>query len=106
MDAAKAQAKSARSGGASTTSDEPPARQCRAVAWNTNLKQLAVATNSGTVTIREVTFVKGSDLNKIVCTLKVSKEWIECLSFNPEKTRLAVGSHDNSIYIFTCPAYE
>ena len=106
LEAARAQAKSARSGGASTTSDEPPARQCRAVAWNLNLKHLAVATNSGSVTIREVTFGKGSDLNKIVTNLKVSKEWIECMSYNPEKTRLAVGSHDNSIYVFTCPAYE
>ena len=72
LEAAKAQAKSARSGGASTTSSEPPVRQCRAVAWNLKLKHLAVATNSGLVTIREVTFVKGSDLNNIVSTLKVT----------------------------------
>ena len=56
LEAAKAQAKSARSGGASTTSAEPPARQCRAIAYNNVLKHLAVATNSGTLSIREVSF--------------------------------------------------
>ena len=67
---------------------------------------LAVASNSGSVSIREITFVKGSDLNKIVCNLKVAQEWIECLSYNPEKTQLAVGSHDNNIYVFSCPKYQ
>jgi WD40 repeat protein len=67
---------------------------------------LAVATNTGSLSIREVSFEKASDLNSIVCSLKVSKEWIECMSYNPDKNKLAVGSHDNHIYIFTCPAYQ
>lgn len=28
------------------------------------------------------------------------------MSYNPDKNKLAVGSHDNHIYIFTCPAYQ
>jgi len=67
---------------------------------------LAVATNTGHISIREVTFGKGSDLNQIICTFKSAQEWIECMSYSPDKSKLAVGSHDNNIYIFTCPVYE
>ena len=40
------------------------------------------------------------DLNKEVCKMKNSKEWIECMAYNPKGDRLGVGSHDNYIYIY------
>jgi len=43
-------------GGASTTSQEPPANQSRALAWCESLQHLAVATNEGKVSIRAITF--------------------------------------------------
>jgi hypothetical protein len=46
--------KMAAGGGASTLSDEPPEKQSRALAYNEQLSHLAVATNTGRVTIRQV----------------------------------------------------
>ena len=66
------------------------------------MNHLAVADNTGNVTIRQVIFKRGADLNNIVKTLTEPKEWVECMSYNPYNTRLAVGSHDNWIYIYNC----
>lgn len=63
-----------------------------------------MATNTGIVTIREVTLELGCSLNNILFTLKVSKEWIECMAYSPDGDRLAVGSHDNNIYIYLTQA--
>ena len=41
--------------------------------------------------------------NKQKCIVKVAKEWISDLKFNPEGNFLAIGSHDNSIYLYTFP---
>jgi WD40 repeat protein len=54
----------------------------------------------GTVTIREVVLTQGNDLNKILHTIKYSKEWIECMAYSPSGDKLAVGSHDNLIIIY------
>jgi len=59
-----------------------------------------VANNIGNVTIREVNLEDKCNLDNIVFTLKDSKEWIECMSYNPDGDKLAVGSHDNNIYIY------
>jgi WD40 repeat protein len=39
-------------GGASSTSAYSADKQCRAIAWNSNYKHLAVADNNGKITIR------------------------------------------------------
>ncbi len=105
-------AKSARRGGASTTSIEPPERQSRALAWNKKYSHLAVANNIGHVTVREVALVKDNanklvspDLDKIIWAITDPKEWVECMQYNPSNTQFAVGSHDNMIYIYNCPDY-
>ena len=36
---------------------------------------------------------------------KISKEWIEDLKFSPDGQYLAVGSHDNKIYLYAVPAF-
>lgn len=69
---------------------------------------LAVADNAGAVTIREISFEPPedpklkNDLNKIIKTLKGPKEWVECMLYNPSNDKLAVGSHDNNIYVYNC----
>jgi WD40 repeat protein len=60
-----------------------------------------VASNSGTVTIRHISgFKEGTDLNNVIYTLNHSAEWIECMAYSPEGTKLGVGSHDNNIYVY------
>ncbi len=87
-------------GGASTTSKEPPERQSRALAYDSTLKHLAVSDNKGDVTIRQVSFDKGSNLNVIIQTLTNPTEWVEEMAYNPQSNMLAVGSHDNFIYVY------
>lgn len=87
-------------GGASSLSSEPPEKQSRALAYNEKLNHLAVASNNGFVTIRQVSMDQGSDLNQIIHTIKDAKEWIECMAYNPACDKLAAGSHDNNIYIY------
>lgn len=41
---------------------------------------------------------------KMTYKKNLSKEWFEDLKFSPNGEFLAVGSHDNSIYVFTMPA--
>jgi microtubule-associated protein-like 1/2 len=88
-------------GGASSLSQEPPEKQSRALAYNSKENHLAVANNTGIVTIRQCNMNAGSDMNTIIYTLKDSKEWIECMSYNPSQDKLAVGSHDNNIYVYS-----
>ena len=102
-----------KKGGASSQSKYHSSQQSRALAYNHELNHLAVAKNDGEVSIR---LIEGSEntaedaflsLDNEICLLdfgktKVAKEWIECLRYNGDMTKLAVGSHDNYIYIFTC----
>lgn len=99
-------------GGASSMSSQPAECQSRCVAYCVEKGHLAVANNVGIVTIREVEWElvdEGDSLgvNKVKCTLfkKVKNaEWIECMVYsNPDESgkqkHLAVGSHDNIIYL-------
>ena len=89
-------------------SSQPAECQSRAVAYDKTLKHLAVAGNTGLVTIREVDWAKvdareAGSLDKIKYKLfkDVKKaEWIEAMGYSPDSKNLAVGSHDNMIYIF------
>lgn len=108
----KKKAKGGYRGGASSMSSQPSNCQSRACAWNPKLKHLAVASNVGEVTIREVNWDevdarKEGSLNNIIHTLfedkskdkKKKYEWIEAMAYSPDGNYLAVGSHDNFIYI-------
>jgi echinoderm microtubule-associated protein-like 1/2 len=57
---------------------------------------IAVGHNDGTLTIRE----SENALNTILATFNDSREWIEAIQFSPDGDKLAVGSHDNNIYIY------
>lgn len=79
-------------GGASTLSRLPASQCSRAVAINGD--DIAVAGNDGAVTIKD----KNSGDDKHL--LQDSSEWIEVMRYSPDGAKLAVGSHDNNIYIY------
>lgn len=101
-------------GGASSQSSQPPESQCRAVAYADSLKELAVAQNNGVVTIRSIDWAKvdageAGALDTVKKTLFKTlkkKEWIEAMSYSPCGRYLAVGSHDNNIYVLETKSYN
>ncbi|EAR94433.2 HELP domain protein (macronuclear) [Tetrahymena thermophila SB210] len=83
-------------GGASTLSLYPPNQCSRAVAINPLNGHIAIASNYGDLSIR-----KGiKNINDKIFEQRISNEWIEVLQYSPNGQFLAVGSHDNNIYIF------
>jgi WD40 repeat protein len=82
-----------RRGRASTLSNKPDSQCSRSVAIND--QWLAVAGNDGAVSIRAC-----SNADAECHLLKDSTEWIEVMSFSPDGQYLAVGSHDNTIYVY------
>jgi len=80
-------------GGASTLSNLPDSQCSRAVACSSDW--IAVAGNDGSVSVRAA-----SDPQTECHLLKDSSEWIEVMAFNPDSSLLAVGSHDNKIYLY------
>jgi len=84
--------KKSKRGGASTLSNLPDSKCSRAVAVHKD--DIAVAGNDGTVYIKDC--ATGADKH----TMTDSGEWIEVMHYSPDGTMLAVGSHDNNIYIY------
>jgi WD40 repeat protein len=92
-----------KSGGASTMSDYAPSECGRAVAVNCHGNgHVAIGHNDGRVTIR----TGAKKLGDVIHTLQDSDEWIECMSYSPDGTKLAVGSHDNNIYVYDTTSYK
>lgn len=81
----------AQQNGASTLSDFPASQCSRAISCDAN-GNCTVAMNDGKVIFNVGT---GDEVTK-----QVGKEWIEVLEKSPDGRYLAVGSHDNNIYIF------
>jgi len=86
-----------KKGGASTLSRLPDSQCSRAVAVKGD--ELAVAGNDGAVMIKDIN--SGDDKH----LLQDSKEWIEVMRYSPDGSKLAVGSHDNNIYIYDSSDY-
>jgi WD40 repeat protein len=82
--------------GASTMATTGVNQQARALALSGSNGHLAVGLNDGHVTVRSG--VKA--LDSVVATLSDAKEWIEAMHYSPDNSKLAVGSHDNFIYIY------
>jgi WD40 repeat protein len=80
---------------ASTLSEFPPNKQGRAVAYCRQNGHLAVSNNMGKVSIRD-----SKNFDKKIKTLKDQLEWSEVMKYSPDGVYLAVGSHDNNIYIY------
>ena len=88
-------------GTASTLSKYQPYMQGRALAYNHHTKQVAVSNNLG-----EVTIIDYNDFNKRLYVLKDAKEWNEVMVYSPNGEYLAVGSHDDHVYIYTVKDYK
>ena len=83
--------------GASTLSTLPDNQCSRCVCINHEgqLKNFAVATNEGKIQIRDS--LKNPSQLKV---LTDPHRWVECLTYSPDGNKLAVGAHDQSIYIY------
>jgi WD40 repeat protein len=86
--------------GASTLATNSPNQQARAVCINVESQHVAIGHNDGHVSILENT----SSLS-LIKKLKDPKEWIESIAYSPDSASLAVGSHDNYIYIYDASQY-
>ena len=80
---------------ASSISQFPPNKQARAICLSLKHNHLVVCSNMGKTSIRDLT-----DFDKKICSLKHAKEWSEVAAYSPCENYLAVGSHDNKIYIY------
>lgn len=82
--------------GASTMANTTQNQQARSVAIHPQNGHVAVGHNDGRITVRAGV----RSLDNIAFTLRDPKEWIEVIRYSPDGSKLAVGSHDNSIYIY------
>lgn len=64
--------------------------------------QVAFATNEGELQIRESI----TNLDSRVHSNRLSKQWIEVVKYSPDGSKLAVGSHDNKIYILDANSFQ
>lgn len=88
-------------GGASSLTELPDSQCARAVAVNPVNGYVAVGHNDGTLTIRQ----SATKLDAVLTTKRDSQEWIEVLEYSPDGSKLAVGSHDNNIYIYDASSH-
>lgn len=92
-----------KKGAASSLTQYAPSKCGRAVAINCNGNgHVAIGHNDGRVTIRG----GATNLNNVAHCLNDSDEWIETMSYSPDGSKLAVGSHDNNIYIYDADSYN
>ena len=89
-------------GGASSLTTFADSQCARAVAFCPQTGHVAVGHNDGTLTIRAA----ADRLDEVIATKMDSKEWIEDMEFSPDGSKLAVGSHDNKIYIYSSNDYS
>jgi microtubule-associated protein-like 6 len=89
-------------GGASSLTQFPDSQCARAIAYCPQNGHIAVGHNDGTLTVRESI----ANLDSVIATNNDAKEWIEDIEFSPDGFRLAVGSHDNKIYIYDTETYS
>ena len=80
---------------ASTMSSYPVHQQGRCITYSSRFDHVAVSNNYGDVIILDY-----RDFSKRITTLYKPREWCEVLTYSPNQEYLAVGSHDDSIYIY------
>ncbi|ETV84876.1 hypothetical protein, variant [Aphanomyces astaci] len=78
----------------------PLHKKCRAVGLSPDGNHIAVGAMDGSVTI-----LKGG-LEGVVVELRVSIKAISVVKYSFDGKTLAVGSHDQRIYLYTAPAYS
>ena len=80
-------------------SDFARSKQSRAVAISRS-EHVAVGHNDGHVTVRAGV----RQLNNIIAVMREPQDWVQALTYSPSGKWLAVGSHDNGIYVYS--AYD
>merc|ERR1719223_1999579 len=80
---------------ASTMSSHPVQQQGRAITYSPHHNHVAVSNNYGDVHILDY-----NDFSKRITTLYKPREWCEAMVYSPNQEYLAVGSHDDSIYVY------
>ena len=80
---------------ASTLSSLPAHQQARAIAYSKHHCHLAVSNNNGDLGIFSY-----NDFSKKIATLLAPREWCEVMRYSPDGNFLAVGSHDDSVYVY------
>jgi WD40 repeat protein len=80
---------------ASTMSAYPVHQQSRGITYSKKHNHVAVSNNYGDVHILDY-----DDLSKRVTTLYKPREWCEVMVYSPNEQFLAIGSHDDSIYVY------
>ena len=80
---------------ASSMSSHPVQQQARAITYSKKWNHIAVSNNFGDVTILDY-----DDFSKRITTIYKPKEWCETLVYSPNEEYLAIGSHDDAIYIY------
>jgi WD40 repeat protein len=88
--------------GASTLASNSPNQQSRAVAINPHRGHIAVAHNDGHFTVR----ASADRPDIILSTCNQPAEWTECMRYSPDGKWLALGNHDNFIYIYDAEHYK
>ena len=99
---AKAGPKRKAGEGASTLAYNSPNQQARAVSINKSNGAVCVGFNDGHFNV----YSGLAHLDSVVATGKDPKEWIETIRFSPDGKWLAIGSHDNGIYIYDASTYS
>lgn len=80
---------------ASTLSSYPVQMQGRGITYSKKHNHVAVSNNYGDVSILDY-----NNLSKRLTTLYKPKEWCEVLMYSPDENYLALGAHDDSIYVY------
>lgn len=86
--------------GASSMTAYPDSQCSRAVCYNPKTNELANATNTGEVQIRELT-----KLDVVKNEVKAADRWIEFMGYSPNGDYLAVGTHKNTIVVYNTDTY-
>lgn len=87
-------------GNAGTSSSLPDNQCSRAVCFNKDNNDIAFATNSGDIFIRNL-----KDIKADTKAFHASDRFIECMSYSPDGKKLAVGTHSNTVCVYTVPEY-
>eukprot|EP00826_Nyctotherus_ovalis_P040247 TRINITY_DN3944_c0_g1_i25.p1 TRINITY_DN3944_c0_g1~~TRINITY_DN3944_c0_g1_i25.p1 ORF type:complete len:639 (-),score=140.57 TRINITY_DN3944_c0_g1_i25:288-2204(-) len=88
--------------GNSVEGEEYSDSQCsRAVCINVKNEEVAIGANNGEVHIRDL-----CEISKDKKVLACGKQEIGCLRYSPNDNMLAVGTYDNTVYIYTVPEYN
>lgn len=73
----------------------PAHQQARGITYSPRWNHIAVSNNLGDVSILDY-----NNFSNRVTSLMKPGEWCECLAYSPNQEFLAIGSHDDSIYIY------